>query len=59
MTTQLPFAPAALTMSSTEIAQLTDKLKKHVHQDIKVQLFEGLSRCAKNPVSLGRGWIAW
>ena len=30
------------TMSSTEIAELTGKKKKHIHQDIKDQLFIGL-----------------
>lgn len=33
---------SALTMSSTEIAQLTGKRKNDIHQDIKTQLFIGL-----------------
>jgi phage antirepressor YoqD-like protein len=41
MTTQLPSQKIS-SMSSTEIAQLTDKQKKHIHQDIKDQLFVGL-----------------
>ncbi|AMK75624.1 MULTISPECIES: Rha family transcriptional regulator [Methylomonas] len=39
---QLSVIGKAVTMSSLEIAELTGKLKKHVHQDIKSQLLVNL-----------------